>query len=235
MFRHPTANRFSATSKIQMARQCHDGMRLHNDSTPAALDTNEMWAINFAKCALSFNVADSMVFKNTLAPTLGCRQTIARATEAAIKLKKEAALRQTGNVTLCYDSGTVGKTFLFVSAASGAGNFVICARVLEASASENISEVLQFCKEEVERHGGYVVGMCANNASNMQAVEIEGVGKSRCAAHVLNLCVKEICESILKGEMDAVNALAEINADVRAPCPTRWCYQFERFASAARR
>lgn len=128
--RHPSNMNAHLTRTHGLAPQKEKLQKLNFSAMPT-LDTNEMWAINFAKCALSFNVAEMMVFKSALVPTLPCRQTIARATETVSVKLKAAALKQLGNVTLCYDSGTVGKTFLFVSAATPSGNFLIRAASLE--------------------------------------------------------------------------------------------------------
>lgn len=230
--RHPSNMNVHLTRSHGLSAPKETTPKLNFSAMPT-LETHEMWAINFAKCALSFNVADMLSFKATLAPTLPCRHTIARATETVALKLKNAALKQVSNVTLCYDSGTVGRTYLFVSAATPVGNFLIRAVSLESNTTDSIEEVLKTCKIDVEKHGGCVIAVCADNASNMQAVEVGGVGKSRCAAHVLNLCVKEICDSVLQTEIEEVNALALINKEVRAACPTRWCYQYERFKSAA--
>jgi hypothetical protein len=106
---------------------------------------------------------------------LPARKTLRGATLSAAKKLADACLKRIGVCTLCYDSGTFHRRYLLIVAATPSHAVVVRFKRFDTEmTSEAINEVLQEAKALIEGGGGFVIGMVADNAANMQSDGILG-------------------------------------------------------------
>jgi hypothetical protein len=200
----------------------------------APLTWDETCAAAFAINGWSFNSVDpSNEYLHEIVPRLPARKTLRAATLSAAKKLADACLKRIGVCTLCYDSGTVHRRYLLIVAATPSHAVVVrCKRFDTEMTSEAINEVLQEAKALIEGGGGFVIGMVADNAANMQSDGILGA-KIRCSAHGLQLIIKDITSTDVDCKR-GVEILDELGATHKLPRvpETRWSYIVLRLSAA---
>lgn len=210
----------------------------------SAWKLNEVEAIALAEGLLPFSIVEKEWFRRAFNPTVRCAETAAANTLAVeSKLLEQLSAHFAGRfVTIAFDSGTVWNRYLAICMSDERGSALIgavpdTAFVGAQLTTENITRVIKDTVQDLRNRGVHVVACVADNASNMQGVEVEGVITLRCAAHTIQLVAKDVIEECFEEEANFATNLQRTKPELHLPAPvvTRWnsLYRlFEKICSA---
>lgn len=194
------------------------------------LSDEERQVAFFAEALLPFLAVEGAHYRAHARPPIRSRKTLSEKTVQFAERLLDAALEQLrgATVTLAIDSGTVWNRYLLVMlCANGVSPLPLSCVADDEIGGRLTTEAMQThmlgLMARLKRFDIGVVGYTSDNAPNMVAVRLPGVWRVRCAAHSIQLVVRDVtstcpaavavlqeCESLRKG------------LGVAAPCETRW-------------
>jgi hypothetical protein len=212
--------------------------------TPCRFSAEEIEAIAIAEGMRPFSIVEGCFFRRAFHPKLLTGEAVRKVTlQLAEKLREEVVGSLKGScVTLAFDSGTVWHRYFAVVLKKGSLDFLLGAVSDEEFENKKITSaavgtLLQNLVGDLASRGVRVVALVADNASNFQAVDVQckGTVHLRCAAHVLQLCAKDLLEGDCAQAVEAGNFLLARHSFLPTPCITRWNSTFRLWEAISRR